>query len=350
MDDQSTPGGGVLPQKETPVWTKFGERLTDRDTPKSVFSRQVSIKQYADPAITHDATGSRIAARFPASPSPGETSTAHKQGPENGFSLPKLLTLPKRVRTETGLLPQSPGQDTAPSSATPPPSSTVTPTSHNRGRPRGWRPGMSYAAMRGNTPPAWKTARSPRQPRAKAPQPGSLRKPGRQPRARSPPPKELYYKANSRFIKFLCEWEGCKAELHNFDTLRRHLQVVHQKRGKWSCHWGHCDLNACADAREWQSHLEDAHLVPFRWHVGDGPNNSSGTGGAVPHSTEAAIPDFLMDADGQQVTPSVKDQKLEDFATWRENRRKLKELLVQRDQNLPDESTESSEDSSDDGR
>jgi hypothetical protein len=50
-----------------------------------------------------------------------------------------------------------------------------------------------------------------------------------------------------------------------------------------------------------------------------------------------------MGSNGQQVTPSIKDQKLEDFATWKENRRKLKELLIQRDENLPDESSESSE-------
>lgn len=97
------------------------------------------------------------------------------------------------------------------------------------------------------------------------------------------------------------------------------------------------------DAQDWHSHLEEAHLVPFGWHVGDGPCNTSGMRTKLPDNSQDVLPDFLMGSDGQQVTPSIKDQELEDFATWKDNRRKLKELLIQRDENLPDESSETSE-------
>jgi hypothetical protein len=102
-------------------------------------------------------------------------------------------------------------------------------------------------------------------------------------------------------------------------------------------------LGRFRDAQQWRLHLEDAHLSAFQWHVGDGPNNTGGMRIHRPDSSQDDIPDFLMGSNGQQVTPSIKDQKLEDFATWKENRRKLKELLIQRDENLPDESSESSE-------
>ena len=85
------------------------------------------------------------------------------------------------------------------------------------------------------------------------------------------------------------------------------------------------------------AHMEEAHLVPFAWHVGDGPNN----GFEGKRKTEGEeIPDYLKDEHGNQVTPSVREQQEEDFATWKGNRRKLRELLRRRDENLPDEESE----------
>lgn len=89
--------------------------------------------------------------------------------------------------------------------------------------------------------------------------------------------------------------------------------------------------------------MEEAHLVPLAWHVGDGPRNGdrdrhrarSEPGGGV------EIADFLKDAQGNQVTPSIRDQELEDLMTWRMNRRRLKELLLRKDENLPDDDSES---------
>ncbi|KHN97767.1 C2H2 finger domain-containing protein [Metarhizium album ARSEF 1941] len=343
-----------------PVWTKFGERLGSHDAPDSFPYRQATLSPYWNPEVTpiaqqngpsatgphHSTTsvGPGITGSLPAAHSPSKAYAAPKQEPGKDATAINTLELAKRVKKSARLPFQSPRHDAAQSRATPPPSSTSTPNSQSRGRPKGWKPGMSYAAMRGNTPPTWRTsARTPRQPRTKAPLPGFGRRPGRPSRMPSPSPKELYHKANPHFVSFICEWAGCKAELHNFDTLRRHLHIVHQQNGKWPCHWAHCGLDACADGEQWRSHLEDAHLLPFRWHVGDGPSNTSGMRAVLPDNSPDQLPDFLMGSDGRQVTPSIRDQQIEDFATWKANRRKLKELLIQRDQNLPDESSESSE-------
>lgn len=73
-------------------------------------------------------------------------------------------------------------------------------------------------------------------------------------------------------------------------------------------------------------------MVPLSWHVGDGPNNIG-----CRKAAENEIPDYLTDENGNQVTPSIRDQQEEDIMTWRKNRRKLKELLIRMNENLPDE-------------
>lgn len=82
--------------------------------------------------------------------------------------------------------------------------------------------------------------------------------------------------------------------------------------------------------------MEEAHLVPFAWHVGDGPQNSSEAG--VQRKDD--IPDYLLDDNGQQVTPSIKDQEIEDAVTYQINRRRLKELITRRDENLPSDDSD----------
>jgi hypothetical protein len=97
------------------------------------------------------------------------------------------------------------------------------------------------------------------------------------------------------------------------------------------------------EARDFDEHVEKAHLVPLSWYVGDGPRNSLDPSSYAKKDANS-VPDFLKDASGRQVTPWVRDQELEDHATWKNNRRKLKELLLRRDQNLPDEGSTSGED------
>ncbi|KAK2590193.1 hypothetical protein QQS21_012122 [Conoideocrella luteorostrata] len=264
-------------------------------------------------------------------------------------TIPHMWELSKHAKHNTSIAvpPARAVSPKAGSESTPVPVSVSAPTpaSRGRGRPKGWKPGMPYATRRGNGSSNWtKSPRQIRQARVNAPPLVWKRRPGR-PKAASPTPKELYHRANPEFIAFLCEWRGCKAELHNLDTLRKHVNVVHI-HGKEHCQWAQCHAERLQGTQDWQSHLEEAHFIPLRWHVGDGPRNTSGTAPELPGESRDAIPDFLMGPDGRQITPSIKDQQLEDFATWRENRRKLKKLLIQRDENMPTES-ESSESSGD---
>ena len=180
---------------------------------------------------------------------------------------------------------------------------------------------------------------------------------GRPPKERSPSPNEVYRRLKPRFIAFLCEWKGCPAELHNAETLRRHVQVLHCRDPRplsfFSCKWGKCameqPLTICKDREALVRHIEESHLWPLVWHTGDGPRSQIISRHPLKYGDEcvdvegaedSSIPDFLLDDRGKQVTPSVKDQQLEDMITWRNNRRKLRELLRHREENLADDEDE----------
>ncbi|OAA48160.1 C2H2 finger domain-containing protein [Beauveria brongniartii RCEF 3172] len=160
-------------------------------------------------------------------------------------------------------------------------------------------------------------------------------------------PRELYHALKPAFIGFLCEWSGCKANLHNMDTLRRHVDAIHLKpREQHCCLWGKCGEQSVArqiDGVALATHLEQAHLVPMTWHVGDGPKNSCDWSTKLEADAEV-VADFLKDKEGNQVTPSTRDQLVEDLQTYRTNRRKLKELILRRDENLDSQSSDASED------
>lgn len=226
-----------------------------------------------------------------------------------------------------------------------------TPLTAKRGRPKGWKPGMSYAAIRGTTSSG---ATPGKQFKPSSSVGGAMKRRGRPPKQPSPPPRELYHSQSAPFLAFLCEWSGCKAELHNLETLRRHVRIVHlrhQGAARWSCCWGECakmnegGRKEFSSDKELENHLEERHLVPFEWHIGDGPRNSMSAVGSGKRKTgpdeDEGIPDYLKDASGNQITPSIRGQAVEDYATWRTNRMKLKQLLLDRDRNLPSGDEES---------
>jgi hypothetical protein len=99
-----------------------------------------------------------------------------------------------------------------------------------------------------------------------------------------------------KFIPFLCEWEGCPAELHNLETLRSHIFTVHNRKrpsGTLPCLWTNCSPTSQAldnvklapndqhkilqfkTKAKWQDHVNRSHLVPLAWHMGDGPKGTS---------------------------------------------------------------------------
>ncbi|KAG6148807.1 hypothetical protein E4U28_003268 [Claviceps purpurea] len=224
-------------------------------------------------------------------------------------------------------------------------SASTPPISRGKGKTKG---SIGYASTRGTAPFVQiKTPRQPRQARVNAPPLVWGRRPPRPPKPPSPSPQELYHNASTHFLIFLCEWAGCKAELHNLDTLRRHIHIVHGRhRDKMPCvcRWGSCEEDSFSNAQDWRAHLERAHLAPFQWHVGDGPRNTSDGLSLSEGEGLSALPDYLRGPDGEQVTPSIRDQELEDYVTWRMNRRRLKDMLLQRDRNVPEPSSEESED------
>lgn len=157
--------------------------------------------------------------------------------------------------------------------------------------------------------------------------------PQRPPKELSPTPREIYKTLQPRFIAFCCEWKGCKAELHDIATLRKHVNNVHGRRETHVCRWGKCgDAPPTFESKEdLVAHMEGRHLVPFTWHLGDGYVGGMG----IKAADQENLPSYLFDRDGFQVTPSIRDQKVEDFYTWRRNRERLKEILMQRDANAP---------------
>ncbi|KXH48107.1 hypothetical protein CNYM01_09212 [Colletotrichum nymphaeae SA-01] len=240
-----------------------------------------------------------------------------------GVSLAKPA-LPEAVADEPELEVTSPG------AATPPPQP------RKRGRPKGFRPNLTGKKASQEAGEA-----GPRKLRPDRPKTGALyagKRRGRPPKAASPKPREIYKSLNPHFNTYICEWEGCKAELHNFATLQKHVSIVHTKTVAAGCRWAKCaqkqpphEFSTLADLK---SHVEDLHMLPVAWQVGDGPQVSFKR---YDPDDGTKLPDYLFDKAGNQITPSIKDQKEEDLYTWRTNRRKLKDLLLLRDQNLPSE-------------
>ncbi|KAL2185150.1 hypothetical protein L209DRAFT_781010 [Thermothelomyces heterothallicus CBS 203.75] len=255
------------------------------------------------------------------------------------------------------------------------PAPILTPQPKKRGRPVGWRLGYgSYAAMRSGLPPGSSTPRP--KPQRPASEQKARRRPGRKP---APTARETYLKLNPRFISFRCEWENCPAELQNLDTLRKHLLVVHgrpsssaspSKSGQpLPCKWSNCTAMPLPSRDSFAAHVETAHLVPYLWHAGDGPRNSTPTprlrlrlgslkelpGTAAAAAAEAAaaaaaaattsttttaaepLPSYLFNERGEQVTPSIAGQQVENEEERKKRQARVNRVLLQRDQNAPEE-------------
>lgn len=253
-----------------------------------------------------------------------------------------------------------------------------------RGRPKGWRPGMpstktglpTASAFRYTDKDGNRIASSAPSSSAAGPKSSSNnnttttgpKRRGRPPRAPSPTPRQVWERLEPpQYVPFMCEWKGCKAELQNMETLRRHVRKIHGWRVKHGlqCRWGECDLQqqqqqqqqqeeeeeegkdgqtVFTTAEAFHEHMEEQHLVPFVWHVGDGVQNQklvlTSRLSKEEQDEDEKAPAYLLGPDGEQVTPWVKGQQVEDYLTWRENRNRLKQILLQRDENAPFEEEE----------
>ena len=177
--------------------------------------------------------------------------------------------------------------------------------------------------------------------------------------------RDIYLESNPDvdFNLMPCKWEGCKAELQNLDTLRRHVEAVHRQddqlgqrqhgdgespesqagHERWFvCRWSRCASDASKRDRkmtadQWDEHMEQEHLVPYSWHVGDGISNSSSTRKYAKDVDSNIIPDWLCDGQGRQVTPDARKVDIEDAVTAQARARKLEALRERVWDALPDE-------------
>ncbi|OAA66438.1 hypothetical protein SPI_01014 [Niveomyces insectorum RCEF 264] len=378
-------------------------------------------------------------------PSLHRTSAAAVQSPMSvSISIPSYS--PKGHRTAAKGAPSSPvvelGKRTGPPTGMPAKDGRL-----KGGRPKGWKPGMSYreVALRNmgykddeiptllfsrqkkRIRPAadwWEgedaQKRGPGRPRLPTklkPNYVLARRPGRPSLASiESVQRSIFLNSQACFIPFVCEWAGCRAELQNMATLRKHVMVVHG-RSATTCRWRRCadkvppvafgitganggtgdenKENGDGDRNKtFEEHMEYYHLQPLVWQLGDGFANNSHLGpqrplvpplmkakaSSVPtlkaeinetgtpesqtdgsgadagpdtdntenapaqsssssHGSYAALdippeqlPRYLLDDQGKQVTPLIRDPLLEPAAlsqTPEDRARRLKELYRQ---------------------
>ncbi|KAL8997962.1 MAG: hypothetical protein Q9169_002884 [Polycauliona sp. 2 TL-2023] len=90
---------------------------------------------------------------------------------------------------------------------------------------------------------------------------------------------------------YKCEWKDCPAELHNLETLKKHV-IKHGDRydGLFPCLWEGCGRPRQNDKQEeknkasgedpldyatkeiWAKHMDRRHLAEYAWKLGDGPS------------------------------------------------------------------------------
>jgi len=95
-----------------------------------------------------------------------------------------------------------------------------------------------------------------------------------------------------RYAVYECKWEGCKAKLHNLETLKKHIHKLHgiaDNKGRFTCKWDGCskmvqiadketgDVSQIPQYHHFPNqellleHVDKAHVGPVAWKLGDGP-------------------------------------------------------------------------------
>lgn len=123
---------------------------------------------------------------------------------------------------------------------------------------------------------------SPRKWAGQASRPGSevsSKKKVRNTSSPAPIPKRQVYR---------CRWQDCLAELHNLETLRKHVRKhmdEFEEDDDYECLWAGCGNSRIGatgtDEREplhfksaitWERHMDGRHLDQYAWDLGDGPS------------------------------------------------------------------------------
>jgi hypothetical protein len=101
-----------------------------------------------------------------------------------------------------------------------------------------------------------------------------------------------------QYQSYKCKWQTCKADLHNLETLKKHVFKVHRKEtlgNTLECLWDDCgkevtNYDPMTNMRierhqphsfdlesNWRGHIQQNHFDPLSWELGDGP--ASGVSG-----------------------------------------------------------------------
>ncbi|KAI5195813.1 hypothetical protein AUEXF2481DRAFT_4918 [Aureobasidium subglaciale EXF-2481] len=177
-----------------------------------------------------------------------------------------------------------------------------------RGRPVGWRKSVHSKA-------ALAAAAGGGLPVSSAPKPSAAQRQSRGQPSYAPPKQRRTKQAKPvvenkepeiEFNVYKCDWEDCGSELHNIDTLRKHVLKLHGKKtseGDYECAWFGCfqeeEVTAFDDLGSWMEHMENVHVKPLSKTLGDGPRS-----GLSDHHSEKSGA-YLSDSFGRQVTPII---------------------------------------------
>ncbi|KAK5165416.1 uncharacterized protein LTR77_008945 [Saxophila tyrrhenica] len=154
-----------------------------------------------------------------------------------------------------------------------------------KGRPFGWKKSVHSREAQGLTPAKAGHSIRPKPAHANASTPAAAE------------PAEPHYQV------YRCEWAGCKSALHNLETLKKHIVKVHgrQEERQFECDWKGCLEGTLDGIEPWLAHVDEAHLTPIAWKLGDGP--SAGDPSSFRESPQ--IPSYLKDSYGRAVTPAI---------------------------------------------
>lgn len=166
------------------------------------------------------------------------------------------------------------------------------PLPKKKGRPVGWRKAIHGSAAALSRPSANRFT-GPSDPHHPS-QPSSLRNVrtgGEEPiQIDSRSPSVMNHAPSGQSYK--CQWHNCQAELHNLETLRKHVFKVHRKEtvdNTLECLWGDCGKEVASHdplmnmtikryspqafglESNWRAHIEKSHVEPLSWELGDGP-------------------------------------------------------------------------------
>lgn len=310
-DDEPASVPGIAPASRQAVDNGDGTlTLTELHTPEATTKFPTKRRRGRPPRHTNHGISSRPAGF---GDTPGQNTSVNKATNSERSSQP--------ARTNTMPPPPTPGDANthvgariagAAGSGTPPPGpagySAFRQYDENgnpikkKGRPVGWRKSIhSKAAQTGelqnNTPElAGRSRRDVEQPNYAPPK----RKPGR-------PPKEKVILPEPDFKEYICGWQDCGANLHNLETLRKHVLKVHGKPldesdKPFRCLWKDCASTVSEahakgkaivqplrfkDVGTQLDHIEETHLRPIAWELGDGPRGGL-SGASIPEQSSSA--------------------------------------------------------------